>query len=105
MQGNANTDYLRGNVEVIQTTVRRLTQRQLDVRLEMSEAPAPRPRPVSRSVSDAARNHPSVKLVAQLFDASPIESNPLRRDEVSDEAVAPATITAPREERSEDSDV
>ncbi len=80
--GEAGTGFLVGNPELLRTTVQRLAGRSLEVRVEVDPAATARAPVVQRGViPQELRDHPVVRLAAELFDAAVVDWAPLRRDE------------------------
>lgn len=80
--GAAGGDFVRGNVEIVRSTITRLAGRPIDVRIEVDGGAATRTPITQRGhIPPEVRDHPIVKLAADLFDAGIVDVTPLRREE------------------------
>ncbi len=85
--GEAGAGYLTNNSSLVKATLDRLAGRPLEVRVEVAASTAQRPAPLQRgAIPNEVREHPVVKLAADLFDAAIVDVQPLRRGERSEEA-------------------
>ena len=75
---------MRGNVEMVRATIVRLAGRPIEVRVDVEAQSSPRPPTVQRGlVSPEIRDHPIVKLAADLFDAAIVDVTPLQRGDAT----------------------
>ncbi|MFO0828867.1 MAG: hypothetical protein U0572_12060 [Phycisphaerales bacterium] len=99
IRAGAGSGFLRDNVDVVRTTIGRLVGRPVEIRLDVEGVAAPKPVAPRGLIPPEVREHPVVKLAADLFDASVVDVTPLRRDESADEG-AGGSFGGPSIERS-----
>lgn len=95
--GTAGSGFLAGNRELVIGAVRRLAGPGVEVRVVVDDAPrpeAPKATPAG-SVPPALREHPIVRAVAELFDATVVSAQPLALVHAT-AAAPPQALDAPR---------
>ncbi|MDZ4830965.1 MAG: hypothetical protein SGJ09_12295 [Phycisphaerae bacterium] len=96
--GAAGGEFVRGNVEIVRSTIARLAGRSVDVRIEMDAGATARAPIAQRGhIPPEVRDHPIVKLAADLFDAGIVDVTPLRREEKAAGDVAALGLEASSE--------